>query len=301
MICDYFFEAFATEVEAVKTMAVMDLEVTSLQNLTTNNIIGTNSIDNSWRITSTSSGFVWIPSIIFDENAEFNPQYIREFSFNQFNGTYYSAVIVFYECVPDVNQTSDHEFIVIHVQKKDKCGNGIINYGETCEKSLDPENEVCCDECNLIPRIPQCTLWQKYTHELCGELILCPQSINDICKNSTEETLEFCQDPINEFDRPCLLESCGDGVLQLHEECDPELDVYCNIDCKVDREHQIYNQTDPDSVEIFTDGCGFYCILGITKTDLGICSCGNGDTEPLFGEICDPLFDVSCNYNCNGL
>jgi cysteine-rich repeat protein len=98
---------------------------------------------------------------------------------------------------------------------------------------------------------------------------------------------------------PCLHPECGDGTLDLGEECDPifDPDQGCNPDCTVpvcgDGDLEGIEECDDGNTQS-NDGCSATC------TDEPF-ACGNGLIETFAGEVCDDNDSAAgdgCSSNC---
>jgi cysteine-rich repeat protein len=95
---------------------------------------------------------------------------------------------------------------------------------------------------------------------------------------------------------PCVEARCGDGIVDVGEECDPVFDPddRCNADCT--RVACGNGRLEPgeacdDGNVAGGDGCSSVCTIEAF-------SCGNGVVEPFGGEVCDDA-DTAAGDGCN--
>jgi uncharacterized protein YkwD len=178
-----------------------------------------------------------------------------------------------------------------YVQTGESCGNGVLDPGETC----DPPSSCpsSCDDSNLCTENTM-----TGSPDLCNAV--CTLRVITECAAGDGCCPDGC-DPSSDAD--CST-TCGDGVVDPGETCDPPSS--CPLDC---------DDGDACTQDILTgsaancssqcvhapigdcfggDGC---CPAGCTSADDSDCSaaCGNGVIDP--GETCDP--PSSCPATCS--
>ena len=195
-----------------------------------------------------------------------------------------------------------------------RCGDGVINSeaGEECDEGANNNQTYCpygssagCTLCS-----PAC----RYTDGIpryCGDGVVSTIS-GEACDNATFGSGTgpyYCSDDCTQ-----VTGSCGDGVKQPNEACDPGIDPYCSADCKKSEGScgdGIMNgdeECDNGSANGQTD-----CEYGLTSCQLCTTSCTLTNGTPHYcgnrtidsGETCDDGSDNGtyghCNSSCDGL
>ncbi len=171
------------------------------------------------------------------------------------------------------------------------CGNGVVNSGETC----DPPNScpASCDDGNA------CTADQQTgSPENCN--VACTHAVTDACAPDDGCCPTGCD---STTDADCSV-SCGNGVVETGETCDPSSTCPATCDdgnaCTVDQltgnsqNCNVACSHSSISTCVSGDGC---CPTGCDSTVDTDCSasCGNDVVET--GETCDP--PASCPTSCD--
>jgi hypothetical protein len=171
------------------------------------------------------------------------------------------------------------------------CGNGVVNSGETC----DPPSScpASCDDGNA------CTV-DQLTGSAQNCNVACTHSVIDACAPGDGCCPSGCD---STTDTDCSA-SCGNGVVDENETCDPPTSCPTNCNdgnaCTVDQltgSAQNCNATCSHSTITSCtsdDGCCPSSCDSTTDTDCSA-GCGNGVVES--GETCDP--PSSCPTSCD--
>lgn len=174
-----------------------------------------------------------------------------------------------------------------------QCGNGVVEMGETCDPIAD-----CPTDCDDMDACTSDTLTGSPTNCTAAcqnvEITMCVDG-DGCCPAACDETTD---DDCNA--------SCGNGVLETGETCDPIADCPTSCDdmdaCTTD---ELLGSASNCTAEcqytdittcIDGDGC---CPMGCNANDDDDCApiCGNDVVEP--GETCDPMADCPAPADCN--
>lgn len=199
------------------------------------------------------------------------------------------------------------------------CGNAIVEFGEACDSG--GPSETCGDNCQLRP---QCDA-NGYCDDICGDGIAAGSNCDDGnlrngdgCNSQCELELDFdCSleltpllvpsgvytraEDAGVLGEPTELQTvyveltrcrpvCGNGLLQLGEQCDPssinESEATCTVDCRR------VSSYCGDGVASGTEQCDDGQNLGLSPGDCQPgCEhqryCGDAIVDPTLGELCD--------------
>ena len=202
-----------------------------------------------------------------------------------------------------------------HDCKNEGCGNGILDPGEICDDG-NAFNGACSDNNKGCNASSDCTAGATCVHDRCSHDCKSDQT----CGNGLVDLGEICDDgnKINgtcDNGTPCLVEmdcavgkcnldkcsadcksnqTCGNGVVDVGEACDPGLQSSCEIDCSgslaCGNGHLDPGEQCDDGNTTAGDGCGPTCQAEF---------CGNDVIDP--GEECDtqPVNGVICAADCH--
>lgn len=224
--------------------------------------------------------------------------------------------------------------------QKVKCGNGVIEQGEQCDDGTDPDplignrnkagarcNASCqinvCGDHDVLAGVEQCDSGAVDTSDCdadCTKPVCGDQHTNlaahETCDNGA--TNGTAADPCDLF---CHSRACGNGFLDVGEECDPGAvginTATCNSDCTISRcgDGKINAQAIPkeicddgptngDACDYNQPGC-MRCNSTCTGTvQPGGPFCGDGIPQATFNETCDngggltPFDTMTCDSDC---
>lgn len=188
--------------------------------------------------------------------------------------------------------------------KENFCGDGDVQpaLGESCdnggtcvggEKDGDPCTEVtgCPDSHYACGADGFCT--NPGLQPLCTTDADCPIESEGTCQHTNSDTCTNCHVPGGGNGTP---DTCGDGVVDTAEECDDGLTCQDGTTCSTDADCPlICTETDCTSgscAQHDWDFCGNDCQFNY---------CGDGQTQPPLGELCDDGNFVNgdgCNITC---
>jgi hypothetical protein len=208
------------------------------------------------------------------------------------------------------------------------CGNGIVDPGETCDSPDPAECDVTCHKVNHCPIITSVVPTDPVIHDGAstivtvvasdpdpGDSLLYQWSADNVSTStdSVAATSYTCTQPgiqtirIGVSDGQCMVGSrtqvtclgaCGNGVVELGEECDPPHTgpegLQCGPTCQLlTCGNGVINpgeQCDPPLPGVCASTCQ------TVQPPLG---CGNGVIDP--GEACDPPDDTTCDRACQAI
>ncbi len=193
------------------------------------------------------------------------------------------------------------------------CGNGVIEEGEECDDGNTEDNDGCDSACRVEvgwlcegePSICKYTCGDgiKQEWEECDGVDLGGQTCESLGMGFSGGDLSCTEDcRLNTFN--CILPHCGDGVLDLGEECDHGENNSNEGECLVNCRRAVCGDGFVwEGVEECDDGPDNSDTQpGACRTDCTLARCGDGVVDP--GEECDDGPDNSntqpgaCRTNC---
>ena len=149
------------------------------------------------------------------------------------------------------------------------CGNGVITEAEVCDDSNHVNGDGCSSDC--------------LSNETCGNGII-DMIENETCDDGNTVDGDGCQ-------ATCVSPRCGDGVIdeEYNERCDDGVanSEASNAACRTNCQQRRCGDGVMDTAEICDDG-NLAPADGCTPDCLSNETCGNGYTDFLVGEQCDP-------------
>jgi cysteine-rich repeat protein len=156
------------------------------------------------------------------------------------------------------------------------CGNGVVEFGETCDDGNQNNHDACPDGPGGTCQDATCGdgfVWAG--HETCDDGNhmngdLCPDGVGGTCRDAT----------------------CGDGHVWLGQElCDTGADPLCHDGCHSRCGDGIVNGSFGETCDD-GDRNGIACYAGCSGW------CGDGIVDASHLEECEPPDSSTCNYNC---
>ncbi|MEZ4380477.1 MAG: DUF4215 domain-containing protein [Nannocystaceae bacterium] len=218
-----------------------------------------------------------------------------------------------------------------------RCGDGVVDDGESCDDGNADGDDGCSDSCQLetcgdgvVQAAEECDDGNNDPEDGCDDACRRPPS-PPACGDGVVDDGEACDDGNTDDDDGCSgaceLESCGDGVVDEGEACDDGAETAtCDADCTLatcgdghtnaaageecddgnlingDRcNNSCERNTCGDGVVDADEECDDGAETATCDADCTLAACGDGYTNAAAGEACDDgnaVDDDMCSLSC---